>query len=174
MCKPDSFWCPFCGRTTCDGAQCVAPSKVEDSVSVRDKAVKLERLPDVDPQDREVLARDVGSTATHGELEEFLVGYLGDEVFAKRFADCMTMIRVKNADYSQGEQKGDRIAAFRRISRDIDVPMTKVWAIFCQKHWGAIMRFVKEGQVESEPIDGRINDVINYMVLLGAIIGDEK
>jgi hypothetical protein len=105
-------------------------------------------------------------------LETILTKYMGDEVFAKRFAECITMLRRKNADYSQGEQKGDRIAAFRRIARDINITMPQAWAVFCQKHWGAVMKYVKEGTVESEPIGGRINDIINYMVLLGAIIDD--
>lgn len=113
-----------------------------------------------------------GSDLTRDELEQVLVGYLRDPVFAKRFTDCMEMIRRKNADYTQGVEKRDRIAAFRRIGGDIDVPMTKVWAIFAQKHWGAVMKFVKDGRVESEPIDSRINDLINYFVLLGAIIHD--
>lgn len=112
--------------------------------------------------------------ATRDDLHAFLTAYMGDPVFAKRFADCIDLIRAKNADYTQGTAKKDRIAAFRRISADIGVPMEKVWAIFCQKHWGAVMKFVKDGQVESEPIDGRINDIINYMVLLGAIIDDGK
>ena len=118
-------------------------------------------------------AKAAGAEATPSELEEFLNGYLGDAVFASRFAECMTLIRAKNADYSQGEQKGDRIAAFRRIARDIRISMPQVWAVFAQKHWGAIMKFIKDGSVESEPIGGRINDLINYMVLLGAIIADE-
>jgi hypothetical protein len=105
-------------------------------------------------------------------LEAILAKYMGDGVFAKRFAECITMLRRKNADYSQGEQKGDRIAAFRRIARDINITMPQAWAVFCQKHWGAVMKYVKEGTVESEPIGGRINDIINYMVLLGAIIDD--
>lgn len=113
-----------------------------------------------------------GSDLTKDELAQVLAAYLRDPVFARRFADCMEMIRKKNADYTQGTEKRDRIGAFRRIGADIDVPMTKVWAIFAQKHWGAVMKFVKDGQVESEPIDSRINDLINYFVLLGAIIHD--
>ena len=101
--------------------------------------------------------------------------YLGDAVFARRFIDCMNIMRVKNVDYSQGEDKRDRVAAFRRIARDIDISMRQVWAVFAQKHWGAIMKFVKDGSVESEPLDGRINDLINYCVLLGVIAqGDTK
>ena len=103
-----------------------------------------------------------------------LVEYLGDDVFAARFLDCMDIIRTKNADYTQGTAKRDRVAAFRRIAGDVNITMKQAWAVFAQKHWGAVMKFVKDGQVESEPIDGRINDMINYMVLLGAIVDDER
>ncbi len=114
------------------------------------------------------------SPLTQDELADIIADYMGDRVFAYRFAECITMLKAKNADYSQGEQKGDRIAAFRRIARDVNITMKQAWAVFCQKHWGAVMKFVKDGTTESEPIDGRINDIINYMVLLGAIIADEE
>jgi hypothetical protein len=133
--------------------------------------------PDLDLADFEPLIGPPSAAVTvenmpQEYLEAIIAKYMGDEVFAKRFAECITMLRRKNADYSQGEQKGDRIAAFRRIARDINITMPQAWAVFCQKHWGAVMKFVKDGIVESEPIGGRINDIINYMVLLGAIIDD--
>ena len=107
-------------------------------------------------------------------VQGVIAAYLDDEVFAERFASCIEIIRRKNADYSQNEQKQDRIAAFKRIARDIDVPVRKAWAVFAQKHWGAIMRYVKDGLVESEPIRGRIDDMINYLVLLSSIIDWES
>lgn len=100
--------------------------------------------------------------------------YLGDPVFAQRFLDCMNIMRVKNVDYSQGENKRDRIAAFRRIARDVNVTMEQAWAVFAQKHWGAIMKYVKDRVLASEPIGGRINDLINYCVLLGAIVDEDR
>ena len=96
--------------------------------------------------------------------------YLDDSEFAGTFLDCMRVLRRKNADYTQGEQKQDRIAAFLRIARDVGIHPTKVWAVFAQKHWGAIMRYVKDGLVESEPIEGRITDLINYLVLFREIV----
>jgi len=107
------------------------------------------------------------------DLEAYLTDYLGDAVFAKRFAGCMTMLRAKNADYSQGEQRGDRTAAFKRIARDTEISPEKVWYVFFSKHIGAIVSYIKRGQVESEPIDGRIDDAINYLVLLGDLIGQK-
>jgi hypothetical protein len=180
MCVPEgTFWCPFCGRTSCVG-DCVIPPRPyeEEEMSIRAKGeVKMASLKELF-EETEVrstsTAFDQGQEASKAQLQKYLQGYLGDPVFAERFAECIHMLRAKNADYSQNEQKGDRIAAFRRIARDIELPMRKVWAVFAQKHWGAIMRFIKDGRVESEPIDGRINDLINYAVLLGAIVDDER
>lgn len=137
------------------------------AMSLRDKTIKS--LPT-----SEHLAWDAGKAASKYDVEAYLTAYMGDDFFARKFVECMDLIKKKNADYSQGEQKGDRIAAFRRIARDVNITMEQAWAVFCQKHWGAVMRYVKEGSVESEPIEGRITDVINYMVLLSAIIEDRK
>lgn len=108
--------------------------------------------------------------ALESVLFDVVSAYLGDHLFAARFTECMEILRRKNADYSQNEQKRDRVAAFKRIARDVGISTRQAWAVFAQKHWGAIMRYVKDGFVESEPLDGRINDMINYLVLLGAIV----
>ncbi len=120
----------------------------------------------------QVGSREMGRAMNRREMRDILAGYMGDDFFAEKFLEAIDLIKVKNADYSQGEQKGDRIAAFRRIARDINITMEQAWAVFCQKHWGAVMKYIKEGSVESEPIEGRITDIINYMVLLSAIIAD--
>lgn len=120
----------------------------------------------------QVGSRELGRAMSHREMRDTLAGYMGDDFFAEKFLEAIDLIKVKNADYSQGEQKGDRIAAFRRIARDINITMEQAWAVFCQKHWGAVMKYIKDGRVESEPIEGRITDIINYMVLLKAIIAD--
>lgn len=111
---------------------------------------------------------------TPSSFESLVAAYMKDHVFARRFCECIEIIRKKNADYSQGEQKGDRIAGFRKIAADMELPMRKVWGVFFSKHMQAIKKFLKDGYVESEPIDQRINDAINYLVLLGPIIEEMK
>lgn len=146
----------------------------ESKMSMRPKTPVLPR-PRYEPEslpDLENTADLQGAQADLETLTKFLTGYMGDQVFAKRFAACIDLIKRKNADYSQGEQKGDRIAAFRRMAKDINLRMEQVWAVFAQKHWGAVMKFIKDGKVESEPIGERVNDLINYFVLLGAILDD--
>lgn len=136
-------------------------------------SMTIKRKP-ADLQSFSVSEKEFGAATDRAAMQNMLAGYMGDEFFASKFMDAIDLIKVKNADYSQGEQKGDRIAAFRRIARDINITMEQAWAVFCQKHWGAVMKYVKDGIVESEAIEGRVTDIINYMVLLQAIIADKK
>lgn len=111
---------------------------------------------------------------TSGEMRAILAGYIGDEFFADRFVDCIDLLKAKNSDYTEGQGDRDRIKHFREAAAKHDIPMKKVWGIFVDKHWSAVQKFLKSGQTESEPIEGRIQDVINYMILLTAIIDDER
>lgn len=108
------------------------------------------------------------------QLKAVLEAYLGDEFFARVFADCIDLIKKKNSDYTQGESKRDRVAHFREAAKELKLPMMKIWQVFVRKHWAAVNKFANGGNLESEPISGRIHDIINYMVLFAAIIEDEK
>lgn len=146
------------------------------ATSMRKASDKLtvEELVNMGQTFAEADARGVGVLVTESLLFDVVSAYLGDDVFAARFVECMEILRRKNADYSQNEQKHDRIAAFKRIARDTGINPRQAWAVFAQKHWGAIMRYVKDGFVESEPVGGRINDMINYLVLFGPIVDWEQ
>ncbi len=163
--------CPECGTIfpACPGGlggQCMYGGMMRPKPELTFQKLEVPRI--------QVGSREIGEHLSPEEMRKTLAGYMGDDFFAEKFMECIDLIKVKNADYSQGEQKGDRIAAFRRIARDINITMEQAWAVFCQKHWGAVMKYIKQGTVESEPIEGRISDIINYMVLLAAIIEDGK
>jgi len=132
-------------------------------MNLRDKTIRPEPL-----------VYEITAPTTYGELKTVLEVYLGDEFFARKFADCIDLIKKKNSDYTQGHGQHDRIAHFREAAKDLDLPMLKIWQVFVRKHWATIQKFANGGVLESEPIDGRIDDVINYMVLLAAIIEDGK
>ncbi|MFA5696501.1 MAG: hypothetical protein WC917_03565 [Bacilli bacterium] len=84
-------------------------------------------------------------------------------------AKSVDLLKVKNKDYATD---GDPLAGFKKIAKDLGISPFQVWAVFASKHWNALTNFAKDGKVESEPIEGRIIDMINYTCLLHLLIKD--
>lgn len=79
-----------------------------------------------------------------------------------------------------GEYAGDhdRLANFRRNAARLGVPMETIWAVYAAKHWDAVQQFVMDlnlgrDRERMEPITGRVDDLIVYLILLKAIL-DER
>lgn len=77
----------------------------------------------------------------------------------------------KGKDYAGDD---DAMANFKQAALQLGVTPYVIWAVYAHKHWSAVMSFCKEGQVESEPIEGRIHDCILYLFLLLGLIEDAK
>jgi len=86
-------------------------------------------------------------------------------------AKSIDLLKVKNKDYSTDS---DPLAGFKKIATDLGITPFQVWAVFASKHWQALTNFAKSNKVESEPIESRIIDMINYSVLLHLLIVDSK
>ena len=84
-------------------------------------------------------------------------------------AESVDLLKAKNKDYSTN---GDPLAGFKKIAKDLNISPFQVWAVFASKHWSALTSFAANGKVESEPIKGRILDMINYCALLHLLIKD--
>jgi hypothetical protein len=54
------------------------------------------------------------------------------------------------------------------------VTALQAWGVYFYKHVSAVWRFLKDGKVESEPIEGRIYDVINYAILLALLVKEMR
>ena len=62
-----------------------------------------------------------------------------------------------------------------KSANDIGVTANQKLWIFLDKHLSSIRSYIKHGQVFSnEPIEGRINDAINYLFLLRCLIAEQK
>lgn len=112
--------------------------------------------------------------AERGCVYEKLLAYTKNKDVAARIMDCLDLIRVKGSDYTRGQHNIRPTAFFEDIGKFIDIDPAKVWAVLANKHWSAIMRYVKDGYVESEDISGRINDMINYLLLFGLLLTDKR
>lgn len=101
----------------------------------------------------------------------------------KRYEDLLikTFEEIRNLSFLKGgEYSGDtdRLLNFRRNATALDLPMETIWAVYAAKHWDAIMQYVKDIQggitrERLEPIEGRVDDLLVYLLLLKAMM-DER
>jgi len=93
----------------------------------------------------------------------------------KTIQEITKLSKLKGGEYA-GDS--DRLANFRRNALALGLPMESVWAVYAAKHWDAVMQFVMDlntGKTRErlEPISGRIDDLIVYLILFKAIL-DER
>jgi hypothetical protein len=91
------------------------------------------------------------------------------------FEEVEHLARAKGGEYSGDD---DRLLNFRRNGAALDLPMETIWAVYSAKHWDAIQQYIRDlrnGKMRErlEPIDGRIRDLIVYLLLFQAMV-DER
>lgn len=88
----------------------------------------------------------------------------GDFDFDELLNKCVTILDVKGKDYTIGSD--DRLHNFKTVAEFVGVTPAQVLAVYMYKHMAAVFSHIKNGGAfESEPIDGRLADVINYCLL---------
>ena len=78
---------------------------------------------------------------------------------------------TKGNDYA-GEE--DALRNFKEQAQEYGLSPEQVWGVFFGKHLKAIQTFVRDGDVASEPIEGRIHDAILYLFLLLGLIEERS
>lgn len=94
---------------------------------------------------------------------------LMDDTFSK----AKQIAESKGKDYTL--ESKDALANFKEGGKALEInPKVVAW-VFMNKHYQAITNYVKtNGQSESEPIEERIKDMINYLILLLGLIHEDK
>lgn len=94
------------------------------------------------------------------------------EIMESTFSSATELLKQKNADYTRGN--AEALAFFKETAKETGDDPKKVLYTLWRKHWAAIGNYIKtNGQAESEPISGRIADLINYAVLFKALVTEE-
>jgi len=83
---------------------------------------------------------------------------------------------------TKGEEyagSADRLANFKRGAKLTGVTPLQVALVYASKHYDSIATYVRkdasgESQVLSEPIEGRFDDMINYMILMKALVKEDQ
>lgn len=74
---------------------------------------------------------------------------------------------TKGVTYARDE---DQFMNFKRMSKQTGLCPYQVWGVYFTKHVDAIHSFVRNEYNDTEPIEGRIMDAINYLELLYGMI----
>lgn len=87
------------------------------------------------------------------------------------------LLAVKGGEYAGATT--DRLAAFKRSGDLAGVAPLQCLMIYMAKHYDAVATFVRDEasgtqRERSEPIDGRLDDIINYCILAKAIIQSNR
>ena len=99
---------------------------------------------------------------------------LGNEHFAGTVMACWKIYDHKGNDYTRGKGDLDRTDNFKQAADNNGITPLQAWGVYFYKHVSAVWRFAKDGKVESEPIEGRICDVINYSILLLLLVREMR
>lgn len=95
-----------------------------------------------------------------------------DAIFDETVAAMRSLATVKGQEYA-GDV--DRLENFRRNGEHLCLPMETIWRVYAGKHWDALTTYIKDliaghARERSEPIDGRIDDLMVYLLLLKLMV----
>lgn len=88
-----------------------------------------------------------------------------------------TFTEVRAINDSKGREYADdaeALANFYHRAEEYAVDPKVVCGIFLGKHVDAVKSFIRSGDVQSEPIESRVYDVILYSALLLGLVEDER
>jgi hypothetical protein len=99
-----------------------------------------------------------------------------DELVKDTFDKIVELGVKKGGEYAGDD---DRLANFRRNGEKLGLPMEVIWAVYCNKHIDAVMQYIHDlvsgkERERMEPIEGRVDDIIVYMLLFKAILLERK
>ena len=92
------------------------------------------------------------------------------------FAQMVELTASKGEEYANNAATpdADQHANFRRLAAELGMTDQQVLSVYLTKHIDAIKSYLKVGRVYSEPIEGRIDDAILYLILLKGMIVEAK
>jgi hypothetical protein len=101
-------------------------------------------------------------------------------MISKEFFDLMdaTYQRLLDLSESKGMEyagSADRLSNFKRLGVELSMPPEKVLWVYMTKHLDSLRTWLRElegpiRRIPSEPIEGRIDDAILYLILLKGLI----
>lgn len=89
------------------------------------------------------------------------------EVAEEFLDDCMEIMKSKGMAYSGTD---DKFGNFKRVAKNLSMTPEQVWFVYFSKHFDSLSAYIRGEYSDSEPIKGRIMDMVNYLLLLNGLI----
>jgi hypothetical protein len=90
-----------------------------------------------------------------------------NEVVLDQVKRAMDLAEAKRADYAVA---GDVLDNFKTVGKLLGVDPLTVWGVYAAKHMIAILKHAGGQELQSEGIEGRLDDLFNYVLLGKALI----
>lgn len=96
------------------------------------------------------------------------------KIINRKFKDIEDIFKTKGQEYANNDD--DQLDNFKRLSKNLGMPPEKCLMVYATKHFDSLNYFIKNIENSeyinnlSEPIEGRISDIILYMCLLEGLI----
>ena len=85
----------------------------------------------------------------------------------------MQLMKVKGQEYTVSDE--DKLKNFKSIGDRLKCKPEFVAMVYLLKHMDSVRNYVLEGvEASDESIEGRLRDIRNYCLLLGALIEERK
>ena len=84
---------------------------------------------------------------------------------------CLELLEKKGSAYTTDL---DRLGNFKKNSKLLGITPFQSWFTFFMKHFDAITNYINGKYDDPEPIETRIEDLINYSILLYCLIKEKK
>ena len=85
--------------------------------------------------------------------------------------ECTEIMKSKGLAYSGTE---DSFANFKRVAKSLSMSQYQVWYTYFAKHLDSLSSWIRKEYSDSEPIESRIKDLVNYLLLLYGMIEEDK
>lgn len=104
---------------------------------------------------------------THKDRAEFINRFVED--------NCKRLMLSKGVEYARDDE--DANANFKRLARQLNsrgIDKYDILFVYMTKHIDSLTHWFDTRKESSEPIEGRIADIINYLLILASMLEEDK
>ena len=86
-----------------------------------------------------------------------------EEMRTKFIEDTFKLSDSKRIEYTEGNHNDNVLWNFDSISSNLGIAPIEVLSVYLSKHISSLFSYFKTRKTYSEPIEGRVQEIINYV-----------